>query len=54
MSTTPIFITEELRLVTTTAVLNDRYSKVTAYTVLAYSVFKTRMDAKVPSTDDTN
>ena len=38
----------------TTAVVTDCYSEVTAYTVLAYSVFMTRMDAKVIPTDITN
>ena len=37
-STTPTFITEALRRVTSLhAVLNDCYSEVTAYTALAYS-----------------
>ena len=35
------------------AVLNDCYSELTAYAPLAYSVFMTRMDAKVMPTDDT-
>ena len=38
----------------TIAVLNDYYSEVTAYTVLASFVFTTRMDTKVTHTDDTN
>ena len=39
MSTTPTFITEALHLVIyiSTAVLNDCYNEVTAYTVLTYS-----------------
>ena len=37
----------------TTAVLNDCYSEVTAYTALAYSVFMMRMDTKATPTDDT-
>ena len=42
-STTPTFITEVLRL--TTAVLNDCYSEVTTYTVLAYSYWASFHDA---------
>ena len=38
----------------TTAVLNDYYNEVTAYTVIVYSVFMTHIDAKVTSTDDTD
>ena len=38
----------------TTAVLNDFYSKIMAYTALAYSVFMTHMDAKATTIDDTN
>ena len=53
MSTMPTFKTEALRLaVVTTAVLNDCYSEVTAYTTLSYSVFTMHMDAKVTPTDD--
>ena len=38
MSTTPTFITEAFHLINlTTAVLNDCYSEVTTYSVLAYS-----------------
>ena len=40
--------------VLTTAVLNDFYNEVTAYTALAYSVLMARMDAKVTPTDDTD
>ena len=36
-----------------TAVLNDCYSEVTAYTALAYSVFMMCMDAKVKPIHDT-
>ena len=55
-STTPIFKTEVLRFVTyvTTAVLNDCYSEIMAYTVLAYSVFTTRMNAYATPTNDIN
>ena len=45
-STTLTFITEALRLVTyvTTAVLNDCYSEVMAYTELAYSYWASFYD----------
>ena len=52
-STMPTFKTEALHLLKlTTVVLNDCYSEVMAYTVLAYSVFTTYMDAKVTPTED--
>ena len=53
-STTPTFITEALRHVTS---LNDCYSEVTAYTALAALiglVSTIRMDAYVMPTNDTN
>ena len=37
----------------TTAILNDYYSKVMVYTVLALPIFMKHMDAKVTPTDDT-
>ena len=47
MSTTPTFITEVFCLVTLPyiAVLNDCYSEVTAYTMLAYSYWASLHDA---------
>ena len=56
MSTTPVFKTEALHLVTKlyAVILTVCYSEVMAYRVLAYSVFTTHIEAKVMPTDSTD